>query len=110
MLLPLPIKPRNIIIGKFGSIIFMEVLLSAVLMLPPAVVYGMGQGMGIRLLHHALIVITVLPVLPLALETLLIMLLMRSNSFKGKKDVFQIVALFAVLAFFLETAKASIRD
>ena len=101
MLLPLPIKPRNIIIGKFGSIIFMEVLLSAVLMLPPAVVYGMGQGMGILYYIMALIVIIVLPVLPLALETLLIMLLMRSNSFKGKKDVFQIVALFVVLAFFL---------
>ncbi len=101
MLLPLPIKPRNIIIGKFGSIIFMEVLLSAALMLPPAVIYGMGQGMGILYYMMALIVIVILPVLPLALETLLIMLLMRSNSFKGKKDVFQIVALFAVLAFFL---------
>lgn len=52
MLLPLPIKPRNIIIGKFGSIIFMEVLLSAALMLPPAVIYGMGQGNGHPLLHY----------------------------------------------------------
>lgn len=97
MLLPLPIKPRSIIIGKFASVCLMEILLSFVLMLPTVVIYGVGQSMGVLYYLLAIVVIVLLPVLPLALITLVIMLIMRSNSMRGKKDAFQIVMLFLVL-------------
>ncbi|MEG1618958.1 MAG: hypothetical protein RR310_00745 [Eubacterium sp.] len=101
MLLTLPIKPKNIIIGKFTSVMVIECFLSFMLMMPTVIIYGIGQNMGILYYLLSLIVVIMLPILPIAIETLLMMLVMRSASLIGKKDVIQIVMLFLFIVTIL---------
>ncbi|MGV8905302.1 MAG: putative ABC transporter permease subunit [Acetobacterium sp.] len=90
-LIPLPITPRKIIISKFASILVLEYGFAALIFIPVLSIYGIGQGMGVGYALLAFVVFLTLPLLPLALETALIMTVMRSSSIKGRRDVVQII-------------------
>ncbi|MGL4606787.1 MAG: putative ABC transporter permease subunit [Eubacteriaceae bacterium] len=96
ILLPLPIRNRNIIIGKFLSVLLTEYLVTGIMFIPILVIYGVGQGMGIGYAFLSLCVFLCLPILPLATILIVLMLMMSLFSFRGRKDVFQV--LFAVAA------------
>lgn len=90
-LISLPIAPRKIIISKFTSILVLEYVFAALLFIPVLIIYGIGQGMGLGYGLLALMVFLTIPLLPLSLETALIMTVMRSSSIKGRQDVVQII-------------------
>ncbi|HEY5556889.1 putative ABC transporter permease subunit [Acetobacterium sp.] len=90
-LIPLPIAPRKIIISKFASILVLEYVFAALMFIPVLMIYGIGQGMGLGYVFLAFVVFLTLPLLPLSLETALIMTVMRSSSIKGRQDVVQII-------------------
>jgi len=90
-LIPLPITPRKIIISKFASILVLEYGFAALIFIPVLIIYGIGQGMGLDYALLSFVVFLTLPLLPLALETALIMTVMRSSSIKGRRDVVQII-------------------
>ncbi len=97
-LIPLPISPRKLIVAKFLSILVFEYLFAAFIFGPILIIYGIGQGMGLLYLLLSFLVFLTIPVLPLALMTALIMLVMQSASLKGRKDMLQIVFVFIGLA------------
>ncbi|KNZ40485.1 putative ABC transporter permease subunit [Acetobacterium bakii] len=97
-LISLPITPRKIIISKFASILIFEYAFAALLFVPVLIIYGVGEGMGLGYAILALVVLLTLPLLPLSLETALIMLIMRSSRVKGRKDFLQIIFVFLAIA------------
>jgi ABC-2 type transport system permease protein len=93
-LVPLPISSRKLIISKFFSIISYEYIFSGLIFVPVLIIYGVGEGMGSVYVFLSMLVFLTVPVLPLALLTALIMLVMQSISLKGRKDVLQIIFVF----------------
>ena len=93
-LIPLPISQRKLIVAKFLSILVFEYIFAAFIFGPILIIYGVGQGMGLLYVLLSFLVFLTIPVLPLALMTALIMLMMQSASLKGRKDMLQIVFVF----------------
>ncbi len=79
ILLPLPLRPAAIVTGKFLRVVTSEYLLLVVFLLPAMVVYGWLLG-GLLYWPFALVVFLLLPVLPLALDAVVVMLLMRATA------------------------------
>lgn len=93
-LIPLPLAPEKIILGKFMSILASEYIFTLIAYLPVLVIYGIGQGMGLLYALLCLPVLLSLPIIPLALLTALFMLIMKGSAIKGRQDVIQM--LFSV--------------
>ncbi|AFA47805.1 putative ABC transporter permease subunit [Acetobacterium woodii] len=93
-LIPLPISPRKLIISKFFSIMVFEYIFTAFIFVPVLIIYGVGEGMGFVYVILSLLVFLTIPVIPLALLTALIMLIMQSASVKGRQDVLRIIFAF----------------
>lgn len=100
-LIPLPITPRKIIISKFVSILVLEYVFAAFIFIPVLIIYGIGQGLGLSYVVLAFVVFLTLPLLPLALETALIMTVMRSSSIRGRQDIVQIIFIIIGIALII---------
>ncbi|MBC3887030.1 hypothetical protein GH810_01700 [Acetobacterium paludosum] len=100
-LIPLPILPRNIIIAKFLSILVFEYVFTAVIFVPSLIIYGVGEGMGVVYAFLSLLMFITVPILPLALLTVLIMIIMQSASVKGRQDMLRIIFAFLGIALIM---------
>jgi len=97
-LVPLPLKPYEVITGKFIVVMINEYLTAFPFLLPPIIIYGTGTGKGLFYWLKALLLILSSPVIPLAAASVLIILLMRIINFRRYKDLFAIVGgLVAIL-------------
>ena len=89
---PLPLKPYEVIAGKFIVVIINEYLTSEPIMLPPIIIYGAGTGQGILYWIRSLILMLTVPIIPLTIASLLVMLLMRLVNLRKYKDFLTIAA------------------
>lgn len=96
---PLPLKPYEVIGGKFAVVMINEYLTSMPILLPPIIIYGIGTSQGILYWLKGLVLLAAVPVLPLTVAALLIMVLMRFVNLRRYKDLLAVVggllALFA---------------
>lgn len=91
-LLPLPLKPGQILGAKFTVTLLYEYLTQLLILAPLLVVFGIKSGAGAGYYLIALVVFLTLPVIPLVLASLLAMLLMSYSSVARHKDRFRIWA------------------
>jgi ABC-2 type transport system permease protein len=96
-LMTLPIKPRKIIVSKFISILVIQYFFVGIAFVPMLIIFGVGEGLGLGYAILSLLVFLTIPVFPLAIETLVIMLIMKSFALKGKKDILNIVYMFLII-------------
>lgn len=94
---PLPLKPYEVIGGKFAVIMVNEYLTSTPILLPPLIIYGIGTSQGLLYWIKSLILILAVPVLPLTAASLFIMLLMRFVNLRKYKDALAIIGGIAIL-------------
>lgn len=94
---PLPLKPYEVIGGKFAVVMINEYLTSMPILLPPIIIYGTGTAQGILYWVKSILLILAVPVLPLTVAALLMMLLMRVVNLRRHKDVLAIVGGIAIL-------------
>src|SRR5690625_4279363 len=102
-LVPLPIKPSHILGSKFVSLMVSEYLTSLPITLPFIIIYGVRGRDGIIYCFCSVLVILSLPVIPLALSSILEMIFMKHTNIKRKKDLIRIIGavLFIIgLLFF----------
>ncbi len=96
---PLPLKPYEVIGGKFAVVMINEYLTSMPILLPPIIIYGIGTSQGILYWLKGLVLLAAVPVLPLTVASLLIVVLMRFVNLRRYKDLLAVVggllALFA---------------
>ena len=90
-LLPLPLKPRQIIGAKFLVVTFYEYLTTAVFFLPVWITYGVVMRSGFLYYLYGLIVYLLMPVTPLAIASVIIMIIMRFTNLSRYKDTIKVV-------------------
>lgn len=98
LLVPLPIRPGEIILAKFLGIMAGEYLTIAPLVLPGLVVYGLGADVAWTYVPFALVIYLLLPVLPLVISSLFSLALMRVASFGRNRDFWRVAGALAGVA------------
>lgn len=90
-LLPLPLKPSEIIGAKFLVTVVYEYLTEIFLILPVFIAYAYKSGASIMYYIYALIVFILIPVVPLSIASILVMIIMRFTSIARNRDRFKMV-------------------
>lgn len=86
MLLPLPLKPSQIITGKFITVLLAQYVMASFVILPILVVYGLDSGAAITYYLYMIFIYLLFPIIPLVVASLLITVMMRYTSIAKNKD------------------------
>jgi ABC-2 type transport system permease protein len=98
MLIPLPLKPVEVMASKFAVILVNEYLTVLAIVAPVLVCFGVMAKAGPAYWLIALIVYLLLPVIPLAIVSLLVVPMMRVVNLSRKKDALIIVGSLVLIA------------
>ena len=102
-LLPLPLKAGQIIGAKLMVTAAWIYLYLILLILPPLLVYGVREQLGVSFYLMLGLVMILLPVVPLSLASVLVLLLLRFTPLARNKDRFNLIsgllAMLIALAF-----------
>ena len=101
ILIPLPLKPYEVLGSKLVTVMVNEYLTLLPILVPPVVIYGIGMGMGFDYWLKGLALILASPVIPLVIASIFVVLLMRIVNVRKSKDLFAIVGGFFGLALAL---------
>ncbi len=97
ILLPLPLKPRQIMLSKFLLVLANQYIFLLFVFLPPFLIYALGERAGFLYYLTALAVFLCAPVLPQGLATLLVLPLMNWASKKRARDFFTVLTYLLAL-------------
>jgi len=97
-LLPLPFTPGQIIFAKFLTTLLYEYLMVLLAGLPAMIAYGVLNGESAVYYIWVAVVALILPVTPLALASILVILLMRFSPAARNKDRFNMIANILIMA------------
>lgn len=86
LLIPLPLRPGEVMASKFAVVVINEWLTVAAVVLPVTVTLGAVSRAGVGYWVNAALVYAALPVIPLALVSLAVVALMRFVNISRKKD------------------------
>jgi ABC-2 type transport system permease protein len=98
ILIPLPLKPFQVMLSKFAVILVNEYLTVAAFVLPVFIYYGILAKAGLPYWANALLVYLLLPVIPLAIVALLSIGMMRIVNISRKKDALIIAGSLTLIA------------
>ncbi len=100
-LLPLPMTPRKIVFSKLNCLIISQYMAAALLVLPGIIVYGYLLNLNIIYYIIALLSLLVFPIIPVAIVSLFISVIMKFTKLIKNKDVVQyftiILTLFLII-------------
>ena len=104
LLIPLPLRPGEVMASKFAVIAINEYLTVAAVVLPVVLTFGVAAKAGVGYWVNAALVYAALPVIPLAVVSLLVVAMMRFINVSRKKDALILIGsiLLLVLAFGLQ--------
>ncbi len=98
ILIPLPVRPFQVMLSKFGVILANEYLTVAFLVLPILVYFGVLAKAGPAYWIKAILIYLLLPVIPLAIVSILVIILMRFVNLGRKKDALIIVGSILLIS------------
>ena len=96
-ILPLPLKPYEIVIAKFNTLIITEYITVFMFMLAPFVIYGILTGATALYYLYALLVLLVFPILPAIISCIIVMIAMCFSGLTKNKDKFQVIATIVMI-------------
>ena len=96
-LVPLPLKPYEIIGSKFIIVMINEYLTAMPLLIPPIIIFGLGTHQNIIYWFKGILLVLTAPVIPLIISAIFVMLLMRIVNLRRNKDLFTIIGGFVGL-------------
>ena len=97
-LIPLPLKPFEVMASKFAVVTINEYLTVMIIVLPVLVGYGVLARGGPAYWVNAVLVYLFLPVIPLAVVSILVVTMMRVVNFSRKKDALILVGTVLLVA------------
>ena len=86
-LLPLPLRPSEILAAKFTVALIYEYLTEILFLLPILVAYGLKAGVTIQFVLYALAIFLTLPIIPLIYSAIINMVIMRFTNLGKRKDL-----------------------
>lgn len=92
LLLPLPLKPSQILGAKFITVLIYEYATELIILLPAVGVYGVKSGAGPLFYLYALLLFIFIPIVPLVLASLINMIIMRFTNLGKHKDALKILS------------------
>lgn len=92
ILLPLPLKPWQILGAKFATVLAYEYLTQLVFLLPVLAAYGVKERANITYIVLGLMAYFILPIVPLVFASIIDILVMRSFKFVKNKDRMKIIS------------------
>lgn len=99
--LPLPISPVELLISKFGTIIFKlyisEIMFGGI----PIFMYGIRTDASFLFFIYALIVFLLFPVFLALVVSMIMMFVMKISKFIKNKDMFQVIITFLLMGIVL---------
>lgn len=96
--LPLPIKPLELLISKFNTIIITEYITEFIFGIGPVVIYGILTSAGILYYVYMLILFLIFPILPAIIACLLMMIIMTFSKLTRNKERFQLISTLLSIA------------
>lgn len=100
-LLVLPLRPSVLLTAKFFTALVVEYAAEALFLAPVFAVFVMHAGFSGPLILSAAVVFLLLPVIPVAMASLLVMTAMRFTGLAGNRDRFAKIAGVALMALVL---------
>ena len=97
-LIPLPLKPFQVMASKFAVILVNEYLTVLVIVVPVLIGYGVLARAALPYWANALLVYLFLPVIPLAVVSILVVAMMRFVNLSRKKDALILVGSIILIA------------
>lgn len=98
-LLPLPLKPSQILSAKFIVTLVFEYITELFMLAPILVTFGIKSGAGFMYYVYSLLIFVTLPILPLVISSVIAMLIMRFTNIAKNKDRFRMIGGIAAVAF-----------
>ena len=91
-ILPLPLKPREILISKLNVILVTEYVMELIFAVAPIIVYGILTSAGPMFYIVSLLVLIIFPIIPILIATFIIMVIMSFSKGVKNKDRFKLIA------------------
>jgi ABC-2 type transport system permease protein len=98
-LIPMPLKPFEVMASKFAVILVNEYLTVLVIVVPVLAGYGVLARGGLPYWTNAVLVYLFLPVIPLAVVSILVVILMRLINLSRKKDALILIGSILLIVF-----------
>lgn len=99
LLIPLPLRPSQIVGAKFFTVLVNNYLTIAPFLLPALIFYGTRRAEGVLYWLCAAIVFILFPVIPLALVSALVLAFMRITNLGGRRDTLRLIGMLIAVAF-----------
>jgi ABC-2 type transport system permease protein len=96
-LIPLPLRPSEVMASKFAVIVINEYLTVAAIVLPVVITVGVLAHAGIGYWVNAVLVYLALPVIPLAIVSLAVVAMMRFINISRKKDALILIGSLVLI-------------
>lgn len=100
-LLPLPLKPYQIILARTNVMLIAEYVIIFLIGFIPLVMYGILTGAGIVYYLTMILAVILVPILPVLLISMLVMFIMSFAKFTKNRNRFQLFATLLVLAIII---------
>ena len=91
-ILPLPLKPSEILVSKINVILVTEYIMEIMFALAPIIVYGILTSACPIFYIVALLVLLIFPIIPILIATFIIMIIMSFSKGAKNKDRFKLIA------------------
>lgn len=97
LLVPLPLKPGDILGAKFTLVLFYNYLTITPFYLPALWVYGVNSGAGPLYWIGGAVIFLLLPVIPMVIASVFILPLMGLTNLSRRRDTLRLIGLFVFL-------------
>lgn len=102
-LIPMPLKPWQVLGSKFAVVMVYEYLMALPILLPPVIIYGVGQGSDLFYWLKAVLLVIASPAIPMLLSSVIALALIRLMNVGRRKDLMAIagstLATVAIIVF-----------
>ena len=97
-ILPLPIKPSEIVASKTNVLLITEYFVIAIIGLIPLSIYGILTSASLLYYISMVIVLLTFPIIPVLISSLLVLIVMSFSKFTKNKNRFQLIATLFIMA------------
>lgn len=109
LIMPLPVKPYELLISKFLTLILNMYLTEAVFLLFPMIIYGIMTYMNIMSFLYLFVILLIFPIMPTLIISIFTSLVIKLTKTIKNKNIFQIMIVIVfiglILIFEITTSK-----
>ncbi|MDT8717256.1 hypothetical protein IAI10_11360 [Clostridium sp. 19966] len=98
-LLPLPLKPSEILGAKFISVLIYEYFTELIIFIPTIILYGYKSQASLIFYVFAVLLFIFIPVLPLIIASIIDIIIMRFTNIGKHKDAMRVVSGILAIGF-----------